>query len=50
MLQFHHMICALEKTPPDYVTASKEMLSSLWAQEVGERAGRLAQIMRDGTY
>lgn len=32
----------------DYATASREMLSSLWAHQVGPRADRLAAIMLTG--
>lgn len=32
----------------DWVQASDEMLDSLWAREVGERAVRLARVMREG--
>ncbi len=31
-----------------YETASKHMLNSKWARQVGDRAVRLAKIMRDG--
>ena len=32
----------------DYLIASDEMLDSKWAKQVGERANRLAAIMRNG--
>jgi lysozyme len=32
----------------DYAGASKEMLNSLWAKQVGDRAVRLADMMRNG--
>ena len=32
----------------DYTEASKQMLDSLWARQVGYRADELAQIMRSG--
>lgn len=32
----------------DYEKASEEMLNSLWAKQVGNRAERLAQMMRTG--
>lgn len=31
-----------------YATAKHEMLNSLWAQQVGQRAHRLAEMMRTG--
>lgn len=35
-------------TSEDYEQASVEMLTSLWADQVGQRANRLAKQMRDG--
>ncbi|MFQ5421037.1 MAG: hypothetical protein ACE5EY_11830, partial [Anaerolineae bacterium] len=32
----------------DYALAAEEMLDSRWARQVGERAHRLAEMMRDG--
>jgi lysozyme len=32
----------------DFMLAAKEMLTSFWARQVGERAERLAQMMRSG--
>lgn len=43
-LNFKEMILALESH--DYERASYEMLNSKWAQQVGERATKLAEIMR----
>lgn len=34
----------------DWDTAAIEMLDSLWAQQVGDRATRLAQQMREGVW
>ena len=45
-LNFKEMIAALEVH--DYVRAADEMLSSKWAEQVGERATCLANIMRTG--
>ena len=45
-LNFHMMLSALESG--DYVLASTEMLDSKWATQVGERASRLADIIRTG--
>lgn len=44
LLTFKNMIAALEFG--DYKTAADEMLDSKWADQVGERAVRLAKIMR----
>jgi lysozyme len=46
LLGFKKMIRNIELG--DYVTASVEMLDSKWASQVGERALRLARIMREG--
>lgn len=43
-LNFTDMILALESG--DYERASKEMLESKWAEQVGERARKLADIMK----
>lgn len=49
LLKFEKMIDALERR--DYITASLEMLDSLWAKQVGEkRSNKMAQLMRRGTY
>jgi lysozyme len=45
-LEFNKMLQAIERR--DYDLAAKEMLNSVWAEQVGERAIRLANIMRDG--
>ena len=34
----------------DYVSASRRLLQSLWARQVGARAVRLAQMMRTGEW
>lgn len=44
LLTFKNMIAAIECG--DYATAADEMLDSKWANQVGERAVRLARIMR----
>lgn len=48
LLGFVKFLKALAKG--DYETASKEMLDSKWAEQVGERAQRLAEIMETGTW
>lgn len=45
-LRFQKMLAALAKQ--DYVQTSREMLKSMWAKQVGERAIRLARWMRLG--
>lgn len=45
-LNFKNMILALEAG--DYERASQEMLDSKWAEQVGDRAIRLAHIVRTG--
>lgn len=44
--RFRKMIDALKAE--DYDEASKEMLDSMWANQVGERAERLAKMMKTG--
>lgn len=46
--KFHKMINAISMH--DYHEASKEMLNSKWAKQVGDRAVELAEQMRSGTY
>lgn len=46
LLQFKEMMLALESN--DYERASVEMLNSKWADQVGERATCLANIIRTG--
>ena len=48
LLQFHHMIDNLRIGA--YQLAAEEMLSSRWAQQVGDRAQRLAKEMRTGEF
>lgn len=43
---FVNMLAAVKRR--DYETASAEMLKSRWAQQVGDRAVRLAALMREG--
>lgn len=45
-LNFKNMILALEAG--DYERAAKDMLSSKWAEQVGEHATTLANIVRTG--
>jgi lysozyme len=45
-LQFQKMIKALQTG--DYLTASKEMLDSKWANQVGSRAVRLSKMLMTG--
>lgn len=45
-LKFKKMLAALEKR--EYDQAADEMLNSRWARQVGKRAKRLAQKMREG--
>ncbi len=45
-LNFKQMILALEAL--DFERAAKEMLDSKWAEQVGERATLLAEIIRTG--
>ena len=44
--KFKNMIAAIEAE--DYVQASNEMMDSRWAQQVGLRASRLAEMMETG--
>jgi lysozyme len=46
LMQFREMISALHVG--DYALASKAMLDSLWAKQVGARAEKLAYIMETG--
>lgn len=46
LLQFRRMIAALERG--DYENAADQMLDSRWAEQVGYRAVRLAEMMRSG--
>ena len=46
LLQFRRMIAAIELG--DYGAAADQMLDSRWAEQVGMRATRLAQMMRTG--
>lgn len=45
--QFHQMLAALEAH--DYARAAAEMLDSLWARQVGDRARHLAELMRSAS-
>lgn len=44
--QFKKMIAALRDG--DYEKAADEMMDSKWARQVGDRANRLAKMMREG--
>lgn len=46
LLGFTNMLAAIEAQ--DYTRASKEMLNSRWAKQVGDRAVRLATAMKLG--
>jgi lysozyme len=45
---FHMMIAAIEMN--DWHGAAEQMLSSRWAIQVGTRASRIAQMMRDDSW
>lgn len=44
---FKRFFAAMEKQ--DFNSAASEMLSSVWASQVGKRSVRLAEMMRSGT-
>nr|WP_175800921.1 glycoside hydrolase family protein [Burkholderia anthina] len=46
LLGFRNFLAAAQRH--DWSTASAEMLDSLWARQVGDRAKRLASMMRSG--
>jgi lysozyme len=46
LAEFHHFRAHV--AAQDFKAASDEMLDSLWAKQVGKRAERLAQMMREG--
>ena len=46
LLGFRNFLAAAQRR--DWSTASAEMLDSLWARQVGDRAKRLASMMRSG--
>lgn len=46
LLQFRHSLALIQSG--DYEAAAVEMLASEWAREVGPRAQRLSNAMRDG--
>jgi len=48
LLNFKNFLAALQAG--DYQTASAEMLSSLWARQVGSRAQRLAMQIQTGIW
>lgn len=48
LLRFKDMVAALRKE--DYEKAAVEMLDSVWADQVGDRALRLAEQMRRGFW
>ena len=46
LLGFHGMLTSLERE--EYFSAAQQMLQSKWANQVGDRAKRLAERMRTG--
>jgi lysozyme len=46
LLNFKRTLASIERG--DYALASNQMLESLWASQVGQRAHTLAQMMRTG--
>jgi lysozyme len=48
LLGFHNLLHALGRE--DWPAAAAAMLDSKWARQVGDRAHRLADQMRDGIY
>lgn len=48
LMGFPHTLAAVESG--DYEEASAEMLLSRWADQVGDRAQRLSDVMKDGVY
>jgi lysozyme len=48
LMKFSRFLQAMEKG--DFDTASEEMLSSLWADQVGNRAVELATMMKEGKF
>ena len=45
MLGFGQMVAALSQTPPEYAVAAVAMRNSLWARQIPNRAGPLADAM-----
>lgn len=48
LLKFKRTLLSIQNG--EYEQASKEMLESKWAKQVGNRARRLAEMMRTGEY
>lgn len=48
LLKFKRTLLSIQNG--EYEQASKEMLESKWAKQVGNRAKRLAEMMRTGEY
>jgi len=48
LMSFRRMLAALQTG--DYEAAAVEMLSSRWARQVGSRANRLAEQMREDQW
>jgi len=48
LLEFQHFLAALARK--DYDTAAAEMLNSLWVNQVGDRARRLAEQIKTGVW
>ena len=45
--KFKKFLSALNQEQPDYVEASKEMLSSKWAKQTPNRANRMSERMAE---
>lgn len=48
LMEFRHMLKAYREG--DYATAAKEMLNSVWATQVGDRATRLSRQIEIGEW
>ena len=43
--KFHNFLAALRNNPPQWLTASEEMLDSRWAKQTPNRAGSMSEII-----
>ena len=43
--KFHNFLAALRDNPPQWLTASEEMLDSRWAKQTPNRAGSMSEII-----
>ena len=43
--KFHNFLAALRDNPPQWLTASEEMLDSRWAKQTPNRAGGMSEII-----